>query len=189
MIIVFYFLSVVNILSFLLFAMIVPAAYLRRWPSVLQYRRMRHLAVAIVALITGVIGASVGQAAPVCSTITPAPAYSSINIRSAPAMGDNITGQLKRGQSAAVVRLTDSGWYELASTGSATGGGGYVASSVAVCVTDPTPTRLPSLTPMNAPITATPSFTRFWFDVDGSGDYETVIDCRQPCRAKMEQAP
>ena len=119
---------------------------------------MRHLAVAIVALITGIIGASVGQAAPLrqisataCATISPAPAYSSVNIRSAPAMGDNITGHLLRGQSAAVVRLTDSDWYEL------TGAGGYVASSVAVCVTDPTPTRIPSLTPTATSAPATPT--------------------------------
>ena len=131
-----------------------------------------------VALVTTAIANT-----PACASITPGPAYSSVNIRSAPAMGDNITGQLKRGQSAAVVRLTDSGWYEL------TGAGDYVASSVAVCVTDPTPTRIPSLTPTATSAPATPSFTRIWFDVDGSGDYETVIDCRQPCRAKMEQAP
>lgn len=115
-----------------------------------------------------------------CQTITPAPAYSSVNIRSSPTIGDNVTGRLLRGQVANVAGLAG-GWYELSF-------GGYVSASVVICAVSPTPTRMVIETPQPAPTPAL-SFTRLWIDVDASGDYETVIDCRQPCRMKLEPAP
>lgn len=133
----------------------------------------------VLALAYGL--ASIGRAdTPPCATITPAPAYSSINIRSSPAIGDNVTGRLLRGQVANVAGLAG-GWYELSF-------GGYVSASVVVCVISPTPTRLVTDTPTPAS-TPLPPFTRLWIDVDSSGDYETVIDCLQPCRMKLEQWP
>ena len=135
--------------------------------------------VAVCVLLFGVLQLAYADMPP-CSTITPSPAYSSINIRSAPTMGDNVTGRLLRGQVANVSALND-GWYSLAF-------GGYVSASVVVCAISPTPTRIVTETPQPAP-TISPPFIRIWIDIDGSGDYESVFDCKQPCQIMLEQAP
>lgn len=96
-----------------------------------------------------------------CEAVTPINEFA--NVRSSPGLSDNIIGQLRRGQVAAVTVTAGSLWYKTA--------GGYVHASVVVCAVPPTgttpptvtpapptPTRLPSLTPTATP-TATPTPT------------------------------
>lgn len=95
----------------------------------------------ILSGIALIVAMRIAVAAAACDVITPAPAYSSVNIRREPTIADNVTGRLLRGQAANVAGLSG-GWYELSF-------GGYVAASVVTCAAPaPTPTRLVTETPI-----------------------------------------
>jgi hypothetical protein len=112
--------------------------------------KLTSIPLIIVLALALLAAVNYSQPAP-CRAVTPINAFA--NVRSSPALGDNIVGQLARGQVAAVTATAGSLWYRTAA--------GYVHSSVVVCAdlptatpVQPTLTRLPSLTP-----TATPTVT------------------------------
>ena len=80
-------------------------------------------------------------------------------------------------------RDIQSGWFLLCD-------GGYISGTVVWATpytpTPPTttPTRLPTSTP-----TATPNLGVLLIDADGSGDYETIINCVMPCAMKLGDTP
>ncbi len=125
--------------------------------------------------------------APQCPTMTPLSDF--VNVRSSPALGDNIIHQIAKGQLLEVEGIPGSAWLKLRD------GSGFIHSSVVACVDiSATPTRLvtntpaPSLTPT---LTATATSPHLWLhiDIDGDGKQETVIQCADPCAWAVSRQP
>ena len=125
--------------------------------------------------------------APQCPIVTPISNF--VNVRSSPALADNIIRQIAKGQTIEVEGIPGSAWLRLKD------GSGYVHSSVVACVgVSTTPTRLVTNTPTPGPgptqtATATPPLLWLHIDIDGDGRRETVIQCADPCAWEVSRNP
>ena len=153
------------------------------------------LTLLLLALVCGATVSFVRAAPVAVSTDCPSAAYrvevnatqypKGANIRSDPPIAGTlqpIIGFLLPATPAEARDLREN-WYQLCAEG-------YISGAVllvtAYTPTPPssTPTRIPTSTP-----TATPHLGVLLIDADGSGDYETIINCVMPCAMKLGDTP